>query len=146
MYKSYIDNMGKIIHLSQKITEMNVPQNLKYTKDHEWVSVDGDIATIGITDFAQSELGDIVYVEIETEGETLDQEEVFGSVEAVKTVSDLFMPVSGEIIEFNGDLDKDPELVNSDPYGKGWMIKVKMTNASEVDGLLDAAGYTALVG
>ncbi|MEN9999044.1 MAG: hypothetical protein RI922_2034 [Bacteroidota bacterium] len=125
---------------------MNVPQNLKYTKDHEWVSVDGDIATIGITDFAQSELGDIVYVEIETEGETLDQEEVFGSVEAVKTVSDLFMPVSGEIIEFNGDLDKDPELVNSDPYGKGWMIKVKMTNASEVDGLLDAAGYTALVG
>jgi glycine cleavage system H protein len=125
---------------------MNVPQNLKYTKDHEWVSVDGDIATIGITDFAQSELGDIVYVEIETEGETLDQEEVFGSVEAVKTVSDLFMPISGEIIEFNGDLDKDPELVNSDPYGKGWMIKVKMTNASEVDGLLDAAGYTALVG
>ena len=125
---------------------MNVPQNLKYTKDHEWVSVDGDMATIGITDFAQSELGDIVYVEIETEGETLDQEEVFGSVEAVKTVSDLFMPVSGEIIEFNGDLDKDPELVNSDPYGKGWMIKVKMTNASEVDGLLDAAGYTALVG
>ena len=125
---------------------MNVPQNLKYTKDHEWVSVDGDIATIGITDFAQSELGDIVYVEIETEGETLDQEEVFGSVEAVKTVSDLFMPVSGEIIEFNGDLDKDPELVNSDPYGKGWMIKVKLTNASEVDGLLDAAGYTALVG
>ena len=125
---------------------MNVPQNLKYTKDHEWVSVDGDIATIGITDFAQSELGDIVYVEIETEGETLDQEEVFGSVEAVKTVSDLFMPISGEIIEFNGDLDKDPELVNSDPYGKGWMIKVKMTNASEVDGLLDAAGYSALVG
>jgi glycine cleavage system H protein len=125
---------------------MNVPQNLKYTKDHEWVSVDGDIATIGITDFAQSELGDIVYVEIETEGETLDHEEVFGSVEAVKTVSDLFMPVSGEIIEFNGDLDKDPELVNSDPYGKGWMIKVKMTNASEVDSLLDAAGYSALVG
>ena len=125
---------------------MNVPQNLKYTKDHEWVSVDGDIATIGITDFAQSELGDIVYVEIETEGETLDQEEVFGSVEAVKTVSDLFMPISGEIIEFNGDLDKDPELVNSDPYGKGWMIKVKMTNASEVDGLLDSEGYSALVG
>jgi glycine cleavage system H protein len=138
--------MGKIIHLSQKLQIMNVPQNLKYTKDHEWVSVDGDIATIGITDFAQSELGDIVYVEIETEGETLDHEEVFGSVEAVKTVSDLFMPVSGEIIEFNGDLDKDPELVNADPYGKGWMIKVKMTNASEVDGLLDAAGYTALVG
>lgn len=125
---------------------MNIPAELKYTKDHEWVKLEGDIATIGITEFAQSELGDIVYVEIETEGETLDQEEVFGSVEAVKTVSDLFMPVSGEIIEFNGDLDKDPELVNSDPYGKGWMIKVKMTNASEVDGLLDAAGYTALVG
>jgi glycine cleavage system H protein len=130
----------------KKLQIMNVPQNLKYTKDHEWVSVDGDIATIGITDFAQSELGDIVYVEIETEGETLDHEEVFGSVEAVKTVSDLFMPVSGEIIEFNGDLDTDPELVNSDPYGKGWMIKVKMTNASEVDSLLDAAGYSALVG
>lgn len=125
---------------------MNIPQNLKYTKDHEWVRVEGDIAIVGITDFAQHELGDIVYVEIETVGETLDREEVFGSVEAVKTVSDLFMPVSGEIIEFNGDLDKDPELVNSDPYGKGWMIKVKMTNASEVDGLLDAAGYTALVG
>ena len=125
---------------------MNVPQNLKYTKDHEWVSVDGDIATIGITDFAQSELGDIVYVEIETEGETLDQEEVFGSVEAVKTVSDLFMPVSGEIIEFNGDLDKDPELVNSDPYGKGWMIKVKISDASQVDGLLTADQYKELIG
>jgi glycine cleavage system H protein len=125
---------------------MNTPANLKYTKDHEWVSVEGDIATIGITDFAQSELGDIVYVEIETEGETLDQEEVFGSVEAVKTVSDLFMPVSGEIIEFNSGLESDPEAVNKDAYGKGWMIKVKMTNPSEVDSLLDAAAYEALIG
>ncbi len=125
---------------------MNTPANLKYTKDHEWVSVEGDIATIGITDFAQSELGDIVYVEIETEGETLDQEEVFGSVEAVKTVSDLFMPVSGEIIEFNTELESDPEAVNKDAYGKGWMIKVKMTNPAEVDSLLDAAAYEALIG
>ena len=125
---------------------MNIPANLKYTKDHEWVSVDGDVATIGITDFAQGELGDIVYVEIETVGETLDHEEVFGSVEAVKTVSDLFMPVSGEIIEFNEGLESNPEAVNKDPYGDGWMIKVKMSNPSEVDGLLDAAGYQALVG
>jgi glycine cleavage system H protein len=125
---------------------MNVPANFKYTKDHEWISVEGDIATVGITDFAQGELGDIVYVEIETEGETLDQEKVFGSVEAVKTVSDLFMPVSGEIIEFNSALEADPELVNSDPYGKGWMIKVKLSNPSEFDELLDAAGYAALIG
>ena len=125
---------------------MSVPQNLKYTKDHEWVSVEGDIATIGITAFAQSELGDIVYVEIETEGESLDQEEVFGSVEAVKTVSDLFMPVSGEVLEFNSNLEANPELVNSDPYGEGWMVKVKLTNPSEVAGLLDAAGYSALIG
>jgi glycine cleavage system H protein len=125
---------------------MNVPANFKYTKDHEWISVEGDIATVGITDFAQGELGDIVYVEIETEGETLDQEEVFGSVEAVKTVSDLFMPVSGEIIEFNSALEADPELVNTDPYGKGWMIKVKLSNPSEFDELLDAAGYSALIG
>jgi glycine cleavage system H protein len=125
---------------------MSIPQNLKYTKDHEWVSVDGDIATIGITAFAQGELGDIVYVEIETEGETLDQEEVFGSVEAVKTVSDLFMPVSGEIIEFNADLEGNPEMVNSDPYGKGWMIKVKMSNPTEVNDLLDADGYADLIG
>jgi glycine cleavage system H protein len=120
---------------------MSVPQNLKYTKDHEWVSVDGDIATIGITNFAQGELGDIVYVEIETVGETLGQEEVFGSVEAVKTVSDLFMPVSGEILEFNEALEAAPELVNSDPYGEGWMIKVKMNNPSEMDGLLSAEVY-----
>jgi glycine cleavage system H protein len=125
---------------------MNIPANLKYTKDHEWVSVEGDIATIGITDFAQSELGDIVYVEIETVGETLDQEEVFGSVEAVKTVSDLFMPVSGEIVEFNEGLESNPEAVNKDPYGDGWMIKVNISNASELDALLDAAGYQALVG
>ncbi|MDF3027899.1 MAG: Glycine cleavage system protein [Fluviicola sp.] len=125
---------------------MNIPANLKYTKDHEWVSVEGDVATIGITDFAQGELGDIVYVEIETVGETMDQEEVFGSVEAVKTVSDLFMPVSGEIIEFNAGLESNPEAVNKDPYGDGWMIKVKLSNPSEVDSLLDAAGYQALVG
>lgn len=125
---------------------MNIPQNLKYTKDHEWVSVSGDIATIGITDFAQSELGDIVYVEIETEGETLSQEEVFGSVEAVKTVSDLFMPLSGEIIEFNAGLEANPESVNTDPYGDGWMVKVKMSDTSELEGLLDAAAYEALVG
>jgi glycine cleavage system H protein len=125
---------------------MNIPQNLKYTKDHEWVSVSGDIATIGITDFAQSELGDIVYVEIETEGETLGQEEVFGSVEAVKTVSDLFMPLSGEIIEFNAGLESSPESVNTDPYGDGWMIKVKISDANELEGLLDAAAYEALVG
>lgn len=123
---------------------MSVPQNLKYTKDHEWVSVDGDIATIGITDFAQGELGDIVYVEIETEGETLAQEEVFGSVEAVKTVSDLFMPLSGEIIEFNSNLEANPELVNTDPYGEGWMVKVKISDASEVNNLLDSAAYSAL--
>lgn len=126
--------------------KMNIPANLKYTKDHEWVSVEGDVATIGITDFAQGELGDIVYVEIETVGETMDQEEVFGSVEAVKTVSDLFMPVSGEIIEFNAGLESNPEAVNKDPYGDGWMIKMKLSNPSEMDGLLDAAGYEALVG
>ena len=125
---------------------MNIPTNLKYTKDHEWVSIDGDVATIGITDFAQGELGDIVYVEIETEGETLGQEEVFGSVEAVKTVSDLFMPLSGEIIEFNAGLEANPESVNTDPYGDGWMVKVKMSDTSELEGLLDAAAYEALVG
>ena len=125
---------------------MNIPENLKYTKDHEWVSIDGNIATIGITDFAQGELGDIVYVEVETEGETLDNEEVFGSVEAVKTVSDLFMPLSGEIKEFNSELEANPELVNSDPYGKGWMIKIEMSDSSELDALLDPAAYTDLVG
>jgi glycine cleavage system H protein len=125
---------------------MSVPQNLKYTKEHEWVLVEGDVATIGITAFAQGELGDIVYVEIETVGENIDKDEVFGSVEAVKTVSDLFMPVSGEIIEFNDKLDGEPELVNSDPYGDGWMIKVKIANPSEVEELMDAAAYAALIG
>jgi glycine cleavage system H protein len=125
---------------------MNVPADLKYTKDHEWVKVDGDTATIGVTDFAQSELGDIVYVEVETEGETLDQEEVFGSIEAVKTVSDLFMPVGGEVTAFNEELESNPEVVNSDPYGEGWMIKVKLSDASEVDGLLSADEYKDLIG
>ncbi len=125
---------------------MNIPTNLKYTKDHEWVSIEGDVATIGITDFAQGELGDIVYVEIETEGETFESEEVFGSVEAVKTVSDLFMPLSGEIIEFNSELEANPEYVNNDPFGKGWMIKVKISDSSEISNLLDAAGYQAIIG
>jgi glycine cleavage system H protein len=125
---------------------MNFPADLKYTKDHEWIRVEGDVAYVGITDFAQGELGDIVFVEIETEGETLGQNEVFGSVEAVKTVSDLFMPVSGEIIEVNSGLDSSPETVNSDPYGDGWMVKVKLSNPSEVSGLLSAADYKSLVG
>ena len=125
---------------------MNIPANLKYTKDHEWIKIDGDVATIGITDFAQGELGDIVYVEVETEGETLAQEETFGTVEAVKTVSDLFMPVSGEVIEFNSDLESQPEVVNNDPYEGGWMIKVKMSDLSEVDGLLSADDYQNLIG
>lgn len=125
---------------------MNIPAELKYTKDHEWIRVEGNVATIGITDFAQSELGDIVYVEIETEGEELDQEEVFGSVEAVKTVSDLFMPISGKIIEFNSALESDPEAVNKDPYGNGWMIKIEISDTAELENLLDAAGYQALIG
>jgi glycine cleavage system H protein len=125
---------------------MNIPAELRYTKDHEWVKIDGDIATIGITDYAQGELGDIVYVEIETVGETLEAEEVFGTVEAVKTVSDLFMPVSGEILEFNDGLESDPELVNTDPYGKGWMIKVKVSDAGQLSGLLTAAAYAELIG
>lgn len=125
---------------------MNVPAELKYTKDHEWVRIEGDVAVIGITHFAQSELGDIVYVEVETEGETLEKEEVFGTVEAVKTVSDLFMPLSGEIIEFNTGLESSPETVNSDAYGEGWMIKVKMSNPSEAAELLDAEGYKAIIG
>jgi glycine cleavage system H protein len=124
---------------------MNIPAELKYTKDHEWVKIDGDVAIVGITEFAQSELGDIVYVEIDTVGETIKQEEVFGSVEAVKTVSDLFMPLSGEILEFNENLEANPELVNSDPYGEGWMIKVKLSDASQIDGLLDAAAYEGII-
>lgn len=124
---------------------MSIPNNLKYTKDHEWVSIDGDIATVGITHFAQSELGDIVYVEIETEGETLGKEEVFGSVEAVKTVSDLFMPLSGEIIEFNTELESSPETLNSDPYEAGWMIKIRVSDLSEMDELLDAEAYAGVI-
>ncbi len=125
---------------------MNIPSNLKYTKDHEWVKIEDGVATVGITDFAQGELGDIVYVEVETVDETLDQEEVFGTVEAVKTVSDLFIPLSGEIIEFNEDLESEPEKVNSDPYGEGWMVKIKISNPDEIDSLLDAEAYKELVG
>ena len=123
---------------------MNIPSDLHYTKDHEWVKIEGDTATVGVTDFAQGELGDIVYVEIETEGESLDAGEVFGTVEAVKTVSDLFMPVSGEVIEFNSALESNPELVNSDPYGEGWMIKIKISDQG--DHLISAEDYKAEVG
>ncbi|MEM8893442.1 MAG: glycine cleavage system protein GcvH [Bacteroidota bacterium] len=125
---------------------MNTPDDLKYTKDHEWIKVEGDVATVGITDFAQGELGDIVYVEIETVGDAIDTGEVFGTVEAVKTVSDLFMPVSGEVIAFNEALESEPELVNSDPYGEGWMIKIKMSDSSEVDQLLGMQEYQELTG
>jgi len=125
---------------------MNIPSDLKYTKDHEWVKIEGDIITVGITDFAQSELGDIVYVEVETVDETLDAEEVFGTVEAVKTVSDLFLPVSGEIVAFNETLEDQPELVNTDPYGDGWMVKVKVADASDLDSLLSADDYKAIIG
>ena len=129
-----------------KILHMNFPENLLYTKDHEWVRIEGDIAVVGITEFAQSELGDIVFVEIDTVGETIEAEQVFGSVEAVKTVSDLFMPISGEVSEFNDMLEGSPETVNSDPYGDGWMVKVKMSNPDEVSGLLSATDYKALIG
>ncbi|MDD2564696.1 MAG: glycine cleavage system protein GcvH [Salinivirgaceae bacterium] len=125
---------------------MNFPANTKFSEEHEWVVVDGDIATIGVTDFAQQQLGDIVFVEIETEGETLNKGEVFGTIEAVKTVSDLFMPISGEIIEVNPNLEASPELVNKDPYAEGWMLKVKMSKKSELDGLMDAAAYKAHIG
>lgn len=124
---------------------MNVPEGLKYSKEHEWVRVEGDVAVIGITDFAQGELGDIIYVDIETVGETLDANEVFGTVEAVKTVSDLFLPISGEVLEVNEKLADEPELVNTDPYGDGWMIKVKISDVSELEALMDAAGYTAAI-
>jgi len=124
---------------------MNIPSELKYTKDHEWIQIEGTIATIGITDFAQGELGDIVYVDVDTLDDTLAEGEVFGSVEAVKTVSDLFMPLTGEVIEFNDALEDDPELVNSDPYNKGWMIKIKFTDNSQLEYLLDAAAYESLV-
>ncbi len=124
---------------------MNIPTNLKYTNDHEWILVEGEIGTIGITEFAQSELGDIVYVDIPTLDETLDKDAVFGSVEAVKTVSDLFLPISGEVIAFNEELENAPENINKDPYGKGWIIKVKISNPSELDELLDAKAYTELL-
>lgn len=125
---------------------MSVPSNLKYSKDHEWIRTEGDVAYVGITDHAQSELGDIVFVEIETEGETLSKDEIFGSVEAVKTVSSLFMPVGGEILEVNPVVNSAPETVNSDPYGEGWMLKIKVTNAAELDTLMDAAAYSAYIG
>lgn len=125
---------------------MNFPENLKYTKEHEWISVEGDVATVGITDFAQSELGDIVFVEIETKGQTLAKEATFGTVEAVKTVSDLFMPIGGEILEVNSDLESQPELVNQDPYNGGWMVKIKVADAAQLGDLLDVAAYKALIG
>lgn len=125
---------------------MNIPANLKYTKDHEWVKIDGDIATIGITDFAQKELGDIVYVEVDTVDEKMQIEDVFGTVEAVKTVSDLFLPLSGQIIEFNESLESEPEKVNSDPYGEGWMIKLKINDHSELENLMDNEAYKKLIG
>lgn len=125
---------------------MNIPAELKYTKDHEWIKIEGDVVTIGITDFAQSELGDIVYVEVETVDETLDAEEIFGTVEAVKTVSDLLLPLSGEIIEFNESLEDEPEKVNSDPYGDGWMIKVKCSDLSQTEELMSADDYKVLIG
>jgi len=120
---------------------MNIPENLKYTKDHEWVKIEGDTATVGITDFAQSELGDVVFVEVDTVGETLDKEETFGSIEAVKTVSDLFMPVGGEVTEFNEELEDTPDTINKDPYGKGWIVKIKIADPAEADDLLSAAEY-----
>ncbi|CAI8224882.1 MAG: Glycine cleavage system H protein [Bacteroidia bacterium] len=125
---------------------MNFPENLKYTKEHEWVSIEGDVATIGITEFAQSELGDIVFVEIETEGENLDQNEVFGTIEAVKTVSDLFMPITGEIIAINTQLEDAPESVNESPYENGWMVKIKASDLSQIDDLMDASAYKSLIG
>ncbi|MFT5959470.1 MAG: glycine cleavage system H protein [Polaribacter sp.] len=124
---------------------MNIPSALKYTKDHEWIKIEGNIATVGITEFAQGELGDIVYVDVDTLDDTVVEGEVFGSVEAVKTVSDLFMPLSGEVIEFNEELEDAPELVNSDPYNKGWMIKIEISDSSQIDGLLDAAAYEKLI-
>ena len=125
---------------------MSIPANLKYTKDHEWVSIEGDVATVGITHFAQKELGDIVYVEVETLDQTLNKDEVFGTVEAVKTVSDLFLPLTGEIIAFNDDLESTPETVNSDPYGAGWMIKIKIADTAEIASLLSAEAYKELIG
>lgn len=124
---------------------MNIPDNLKYTKDHEWIKVDGDIATVGITDYAQNELGDIVYIEVNSIGEPLEQEETFGTIEAVKTVSDLFMPVSGEVAEFNEELESNPETVNKDPYNEGWIVKIKMSDPGEVEALMDADAYKEIL-
>ena len=124
---------------------MNIPADLKFTKDHDWIKIDGDTATVGITDFAQGELGDIVYVDVDTLDDTVEEGEVFGSVEAVKTVSELFMPLSGEVSEFNEELEDEPELVNTDPYGKGWMIKITISDASQIDNLLDAEAYKNLI-
>ena len=131
--------------LNTTFTMANVPANLKYSNDHEWCRVEGDVAVIGITDYAQSQLGDIVFVDVPTVGETIEANEVFGSIEAVKTVSDAFSPVSGEVIEFNEAVEADSSLVNKDPYGEGWLVKIKMSNPAEVDGLLDAAAYEALI-
>lgn len=125
---------------------MNVPAELRYTKEHEWIRLEGDMATVGITDFAQGELGDIVFVEVETVGESMAADEVFGTIEAVKTVSDMFLPVAGEIVEFNEEIEGDPELVNKDPYGEGWIIKVKVDNAADVEALLSADDYKAVIG
>ena len=125
---------------------MNIPTNLRYTADHEWIKLEGDIATVGVTDYAQGELGDIVFVEIETEGEELDAEEVFGTIEAVKTVSDLFLPVAGEILEFNSALEDDPSLINNDPFGDGWIIKVKVSDIADVDALMNSEAYAATLG
>ena len=125
---------------------MNIPNDLRYTADHEWIRLEGDIATVGVTDYAQCELGDIVFVEVETEGEELDAEEVFGTIEAVKTVSDLFLPVAGEIVEFNSALEDDPSLINNDPFGDGWIIKVKVSDTSDVEALMNADAYTASLG
>ncbi len=124
---------------------MNIPENLKFTKDHEWLRMEGETAVVGITDFAQGELGDIVFVEIETEGEDLDKDEIFGTIEAVKTVSDLYMPVGGKVLEVNPQLESDPELVNKDPYGEGWMVKIKIADAGQIDELLSAAAYEELI-
>ena len=125
---------------------MNIPNDLRYTADHEWIRLEGDIATVGVTDYAQCELGDIVFVEVETEGEELDAEEVFGTIEAVKTVSDLFLPVAGEIVEFNSALEDDPSLINNDPFGDGWIIKVKVSDTSDVEALMNADAYAASLG
>jgi glycine cleavage system H protein len=138
---SQLRGNGKRLFLLEIKNSMSIPADLKYTKDHEWIRVEGDVAYIGITDFAQGELGDIVFIDIDTVGETLDKEEVFGSIEAVKTVSDLYMPIGGEILEFNDDLEDSPETVNSDPYGNGWMIKIKIADSAELEDLLSADAY-----